>query len=384
MENIKPDNTISARVFYIDVFRGITIALMLIVNNQGDWQHVYRIFRHASWHGFLGADIVFPFFLFIVGASIPLSLNAQLRKEIPKRTVALKIIRRTSILIAIGLVINLLPCFDIATARIPGVLQRIGLCYGAAGLMYLYLKPRNRWIVAITILMLYTTALLFIGPEGFGIHPLLPGSTICFMIDRALLAGHTYAHAPVAGFDPEGIASTFPAIVSAMAGFFVTEYTGCKTDERLEKQKIYRTQLFAASFVPIVAGIAISPIMPINKNLWTPSYVLLTAGIASSLFILLKKLDDQGRITRWFKPLQWLGTNALFIYIASSAVGKILATTTISSQTGPLTIKAHIFTTLFSSWLPPYLASCAYALTFLIMWVACAGFLYRRGIFVKV
>lgn len=384
MDTIQPDNPAPARVLYIDVFRGMAIALMIIVNNQGDWGHVFRIFRHAAWHGFLGADIVFPFFLFIMGASIPMSADTHLKKGNSKCSLTIKMIRRALILIALGIFINLLPRFEFSTVRIPGVLQRIGLCYGAAGLIYLFLKPRGRWIAAASIMALYAAALLFIGPAGFGMHPLAPEHNICYLIDITLFAGHTYAHAPVSGFDPEGLLSTFPAIVSTMAGFFAAGYLGRAAEKSPEKRRKTHTVMLSASLASAVSGIAISPVIPINKNLWTPSYVLFTAGIATALFVFLKILDDNGRISGWSLPLRWLGTNPLFIYIASSAVGKILANTSLTLQTGTMTIKGFIFTTLFSSWLPPHSASFAYAFAFLIVWAACAGILYRKGIVIKV
>ncbi len=376
MEKIHLNTTAPTRAPHIDIFRGIAIALMIIVNNQGDWGNVFRIFRHASWHGFLGADIVFPLFLFIMGASLPLSINTQLSYGISRGALTVRILRRTAILIAIGIVINLLPHFNIATVRIPGVLQRIGLCYGAVGLIYLFMKPRSQYIFAATIMTLYTAALLFIGPDGFGLHPLTPEDTICYMIDRTLFAGHTYAHAPIAGFDPEGLLSTLPAIVSTMVGFFVS-------DVRTKRGNTERTEaiLLGVAIASMIAGIIIAPVLPINKNLWTPSYVLLTSGISICIITILKIIEDRGKTGAWSQPFRWLGTNSLFIYIASSAAGKILAT--VSSYSGT-TIKEMIFAKLFAPWLSPSMASFMYAFAFLIVWITCAGILYRKGIVVKV
>lgn len=381
MEKIHLNNTGPTRASYIDIFRGIAIALMIIVNNQGDWGNVFRIFRHASWHGFLGADIVFPLFLFIMGASMPLSINTQIANGISRGALAVNIIRRAAIFIAIGIVINLLPRFDIATMRIPGVLQRIGLCYGAAGLIYLFMTPRSQYIFAATILTLYTAALLFIGPDGFGLHPLTPDGTICYMLDRALFAGHTYAHAPIEGFDPEGLLSTLPAIVSTMVGFFVSDVRVKRAGGNTDRTDAV---LLGAAAASMIAGIIIAPVLPINKNLWTPSYVLLTSGISIFIITILKIIEDRGQTGLWFLPFRWLGTNSLFIYIASTAAGKILATTPVSSQDGGMTIKAIIYSMLFTPWLAPHSASFAYAFAFLIVWMICAGVLYRKGIVVKV
>ncbi len=372
-----------SRLAYIDVFRGIAVALMIIVNNQGDWNHVYRIFRHASWHGFLGADIVFPFFLFIMGVSIPFSINKHIKNGTSKKHIAEKIIRRTLILIALGMFINLLPYFDFATMRIPGVLQRIGLCYGATALAYLFMKPRGQRVAAFGMLVLYGAALLCITPQGFGVNPLLPNTTICFFIDRAIFAGHTYAHAPVAGFDPEGLVSTLPAIVSTMTGCFVCDFIEKNNSPESHQLRTNRN-LLSSGLALIACGISLSPILPINKNLWTPSYVLVTSGLANIVLTGLKLLDEHSNVKNWSLPLRWLGTNSLFAYIVSSAVGKLFAMLPVSLSSTPATLKSIIVSSVFARWLSPHAASFFYAFFFLVVWIAVCGVLYRKGVVVKV
>ncbi|MCX7677849.1 MAG: heparan-alpha-glucosaminide N-acetyltransferase domain-containing protein [Spirochaetes bacterium] len=375
------NQTAHTRLDYIDVFRGISVAMMIIVNNQGDWQHVYWALRHARWHGFLGADIVFPFFLFIVGVSISLSFNAALAKGMSKRVLMRKILRRTIILILIGIFINLLPNFEFSSIRIPGVLQRIGLCYGISAFAYLVLSPNGRLAFASALIVLYSCALLFITPDGIGINPLLPTTTICYLVDKALFAGHTYAHAPVDGFDPEGLVSTLGAVVSTMIGFFAFDYL-FKEDKYTNGRKHWVRFLTGIGLV--TSGLVLSLILPINKNLWTPSFALVTGGIAIIVLATVKFLDDRNKSNACVIPFKWLGFNSLALYLCSSALGKILATFPLSVAPKQVTIKMWIYKSVFLSFASPHAASLAYAVSFLALWIAVAYVLYRNRIAINV
>jgi len=376
-------STATGRLRSLDVFRGITIALMIIVNNQGDWSHVYPVLKHAAWHGWSGADFVFPFFLFAMGAAVPLSISSKLESGAPKGSLALKILRRTALLLALGIILNLFPRFDFAAMRIPGVLQRIGLCYLLAGLAYLYLPRRGLWILATVILAGYGPLLLFVPPPGSASPALDPGANWCLYLDRLLLAGHTYEHAPVPGFDPEGILSTFPAAVSAMTGLFaVNLLRACMPGGK----KII--VLTAAALACTALGLVLNQWLPINKNLWTPSYVLSMAGPALALTALLHWIVDMRGKSSWALPFTVLGANALAAYILSSALGKFLALTPLPGTETPgmasPAIKIIIYRTLYASWLDPYQASLAYALGFLLLWVPVMAIMYRKRIFIRI
>jgi len=205
-------NILQNRVASVDIFRGLTIAGMIIVNNQGDWSHVYTALRHASWHGLLGADIIFPFFLFIMGVSISHSLS---EKKDRRSTIVGKIILRSIILFLLGIILNLFPNFNFETIRIPGVLQRISICYLAAGLIFLFSEIRMQALVCAALLVLYW---IILAPPGSGTDSLDQNGNICQFVDRALLAGHVYDKSASMGLDPEGILSTIPSVSSTLFG----------------------------------------------------------------------------------------------------------------------------------------------------------------------
>ncbi len=370
------DNT-RKRLLSLDVFRGMTIAMMIIVNNQGDWSGVYPFLRHAAWHGWHGADIVFPFFLFAVGMSIPLSLSSKIEDGAPKKALILKIPRRTGLLVLLGIILNLFPNFDFAAMRIPGVLQRIGLCYLLAALSFLYMKRTYQWIIALTILAGYGALLLFIPPPGSPAPGLALDANWCLYLDRLILAGHTYEHAPVPGFDPEGILSTLPAAVSTLAGVFTADLLRSGIPE-----KVKSVLMIAAAIICTAAGLALDRWIPINKNLWTPSYVLFMTGLALAHLSLLRRIMDTKGFSKWAMPFTVLGANALTAYILSSALRKFLAVTTMPGTA--ITMKAMIHRTLYASWLEPCAASLGYALGFLILWVLAMASLYRKKVFIKI
>ncbi len=366
----------------VDAFRGIAIALMIIVNNQGDWSHVYRPLRHAAWHGWSGADIVFPFFLFIMGTSIAISFSA--RRDRGEGNIPFgKIASRSAILFALGLALNLFPDFDIATLRIPGVLQRIGICYFFAALIHEHLGQRPRLAAFFLILGTYGAILKFSGP---GPDTLSPEGNICLAVDRYLLHGHTYPHAPVAGFDPEGTVSTLGALASALAGTFAGDFLVSAARKERERARFTpEAALLAFGAAAIIAGLVMDLWMPINKNLWTPSYVLFMAGMASSLLAALHWIVEKRRISSWATPFLALGMNAITVYVLSSAAGKFLALLKLPIPgVGMATIKGIIFTALFASLMGPHAASLAWSLAFCLFWTGAMFLLYRKNIFFKI
>jgi len=370
-------DTTAKRLLSLDVFRGITIALMIIVNNQGDWSSVYPFLKHAAWHGWRGADIVFPFFLFAVGMSIPLAFSSKIEDGTPKKTLSLKILKRTGLLVLLGIILNLFPHFNFPSMRIPGVLQRIGLCYLLAALSFLYMKRSHQWIISLIILAGYGALLLFIPPPGSPAPGFAPAANWCLYLDRLILAGHTYAHAPVPGFDPEGILSTLPAAISAMTGIFTTHLLRSDIPEKMKT-----IRLVAAAITCTVAGLALDCWIPINKNLWTPSYVLFMTGLALALLSLLRWIIDSKGFSEWAMPFTVLGANALTAYILSSALGKFLAVTAMPGTA--VTMKAMIYRNLYAPWLEPCAASLGYALGFLLLWVLAMAVLYRKKVFIKI
>lgn len=363
------------RLVSLDVFRGITIAGMILVNNQGNWSAVYAPVRHAAWNGLTLADLVFPFFIFIMGASIPLSLSGK-PGEIRR------VLRRTAILLMLGLFLNTLilyPGFDFSTMRFPGVLQRIALCYCFAAVATIALGERGRGVLAAGLLTGYGLLLLFVTPEGFGHALLTPSENICRFVDSLIFGSHTYEHAPVPGFDPEGLLSTIPAIGTALIGVFAGEWL----KERREGEKHIRSVLATAALT-LAAGLALHPFLPVNKNLWTPSYVLVTGGIALAALAVLYWMIERRGWTRAVAPFIWLGRNAILAYLLSSASGRLSIVIRLTNAEGAqTTLKGVLHDRLFASWLDPYAASLAYAGMHLLVWTGVLYILYRKDVVVK-
>jgi len=375
MKNSIPEET---RLSSLDLFRGITIAAMILVNNQGNWNAVYPAFRHAAWHGWLGADMVFPFFLFAVGSSIHVSFSSRLRDGTGRGALLKKATRRTVVLIALGLLLNLFPFFNFETLRIPGVLQRIGLCYFFASLMYLYAGKWPRICITAALLLFYSVLILWVTPHGFGTGSLDPCCNLPGYIDGALFPGHTYEHAPVPGFDPEGLLTTIPAVASAMVGVFTAAAAEMSMAGTLRRWIIPCT-----GFLIAAAGLALDLFIPINKNLWTPSYVLFMGGLACIAFFICHYLCDIRRYRTAAVPFLVLGRNALTAYLLSSMAGKAMISFHGPAKEAPMTIKSCIYSRAFDPWFEPATASLLYAAVFLLFWWGLMYILHRKRIFIK-
>lgn len=375
------DDAPAGRLLSLDVFRGLTIALMIIVNNPGDGKRMYSWLGHAAWNGWSGADIVFPFFLFIMGMSLSLSLSARSTGPASRTSLVLKILRRSLILVTLGLLLNLGPSFSLSHMRIPGVLQRIGLCYFFASLAYLFLKPRARTAFTAGLLLAYGAALVLIrpyDPENIFLDPM---HNLCRYVDSAVLGGHTYAAAPAAGFDPEGILSTIPAIATTLIGSLIGTVT-----QPLKSPGRRISLLFLFGALLVIAGILLDNWIPINKNLWTPSYALFMSGLAVLTFLFCHFLLEIRRWTLWSRPFLVLGLNAIAVYFLSSALAKFLVLFQISGDNGlSRSLKSHIFESLFSGLLPGAPASLLYSLGYLALWIMLIYVsLHRRGIIIKI
>jgi len=363
----------------LDVFRGIAIAGMIIVNNQGDWSHVYPAFRHAAWHGWFGADIVFPLFLFAVGASIFFSFTRSTGAGASRNVIFLKVLRRTVILIALGLFLNLFPFFDFSTMRIPGVLQRIGLCYFFAAVLVLFTGPKTRMAVMLVLLVLYGALLLFVTPTGIGRGSLEPCCNLPGYVDSVVFPGHTYELAPVPGFDPEGILSTIPSIAGTMIGVFAASllHAGIQGNRNMWMTSI-------AGAAAALAGAALNTVIPINKNLWTPSYCLFMGGLAMILYSLCCYFCDGKRYCRAVMPFTILGRNAIAAYLLSSIAGKAMISFNITTDNTAIPLKTIIYQSVFAPWFEPAAASLLYALCFLLVWLGASYLLHRKRILIKI
>ncbi len=366
------------RLMSLDVFRGMTIALMILVNNPGGGVY-YDFLQHATWNGLTFADIVFPLFVFIVGVSIPFAFEKKLAQGTSKKTLLIRVIRRTIILFVLGIFVSGFPFgFDPATFRIMGVLQRIALCYLFASLVFLFFKPKWRIYVTLAIPIVYWMLMTLVPVPGFGPGVLTPAGNLSGYVDRSLLGGHIYSYTGT--YDPEGVLSTLPAIATALIGVLAGQYL--KSDA-LPKVKTMKLLFFGG--ISLAIGFVWNFWFPINKNIWTSSYVAFTGGIALLvLAICFYTIDTRGH-TSWAKPFAILGLNAIFVYVLSEIVNLTLIYVNIPlfSSTGT-SLKTLIYENLFSSWAGPLHGSFLYALAYVAFCWIIAAILYKRRIFIKI
>jgi predicted acyltransferase len=378
----------TARMLSLDAFRGMTVAGMILVNNPGTWSAIYSPLEHAAWHGWTPTDLVFPFFLFIVGVSITLALGRRAEVGGSKRDLYVKIVRRSAIIFALGLFLAAFPFYnfttgafiDLSTLRIPGVLQRIAVCYLFASFIFLNTDWRKQIYVAAGLLLAYWALMALVPVPGFGAGALdSKEGNLAAYVDRAVIGvGHIWRQAKV--YDPEGILSTMPAIATTLCGVL----TG-----HLLRSRRTATEKAAAMFVAGAAGIIVgwgwSYWFPINKALWTSSYVLLTAGMALELLALCYWLMDIKGYKRWAWPFVVFGSNALAVFFLTGLFAKLLGIIKFTgADNKPVSLQSVIYTNLFASWASPVNASLAFAVCFVLLWLGLMAILYRRGIFIKV
>ncbi len=369
------------RLFSLDVFRGLTIAAMVLVNNAGSWNAVYPPLAHAAWDGWTPTDLIFPFFVFIVGVAIPLAFEKRKAAGGNQRDLYLKIFRRTALIFALGLVLTGFPFTmeKIAHWRIPGVLQRIALCYLFAALIFLKSKVRTQALIASLLLIGYWLAMKLIPAPGFAAGDLSKQGSLASWLDRTLLPGHIYKPE----YDPEGLFSTIPAIATALFGVLAGQWL---MQKRQALDKI--AGLFVAGALCVIVGYVWDWVFPINKALWTSSYVMFTGGLALQLLALCYwAIDLKGgkRLKIWAYPFVVFGVNALALYVFSSLMFKILLLIPAPKLDGGAgTLRDFIYERAFALWLSPINASLAFALCYLALWWLAMFALYKRKIFIKV
>lgn len=369
------------RLLSLDVFRGLTIAGMVLVNNAGDWQAIYPPLRHAEWNGWTPTDLVFPFFLLIVGVAIPLAFEKRRADGGTLTDLYWKIARRTLLIFAIGLFLNWFPPTSdpvgrLLSLRIPGVLQRIALCYGVAAILYLQFgRPALRRITG-GLLLGYWLLLRLVPAPGFSAGDLTREGSLPSWVDRTLLAGHIYRPQ----YDPEGLLSTIPAVATALIGVLAGQWL------RTRREGMERAAgLFAAGVLLLLAGYGWSALFPLNKALWTSSYVLFTAGLGLLLFALCYWLVDLQGIRRWAWPFVVFGVNALALFILSGIMADLLTEIHLTLPDGTAeTLRTYLYRRLFTSWLTPLNASLAYAISYVLFWWGVMWGFYRRKIFFRV
>ena len=377
---------VAGRLLSLDAFRGFTIAAMVLVNNPGDWSHLYSQLAHAHWHGWTFTDWIFPFFLFIGGMSMALSLGRLAAAGADRPTLLRKLAWRAALIFLIGFALNLIPEFNPGTVRIPGVLQRIALCTLMAAPIVLYFSWRAQIVWIAALLATYSVLMLWVPVPGIGAGVLEPGRDMGAYLDRMLMDGHLWAQAKT--WDPEGLLSTMPALCSQLLGVLAGRWL-LSAHGRTEQT----AWMLLAGLALLWAGAILDVIlMPINKSLWTPSFCLLTTGWALLLFgsfYWLLDANPHARVravaARWSLPLVIYGMNALFIFAFSGLLAKMLGVITVSGPDGAaMSLGARLYAPLRALDIAPVNSSLLYALLFNAAMFAIAWGMWRKKWFVKV
>jgi len=366
------------RLVSLDVFRGITIAGMTLVNNPGTWSAIYWPLEHAEWNGWTPTDLVFPFFLFIVGVSIALAFGRRVEEGADKKPLYIKTVKRALIIFGLGLFLNGFPYFHLSDIRIPGVLQRIAVCYLITALIFLSTRARTQAIIAVALLLVYWIVMTKIAAPGFAAGDLTKEGSLASYVDRVIFGPHVWKPAKV--YDPEGILSTIPAISTTLFGVLAGHWL---RSERTQVEKA--AGLFVAGAICVMIGWAWNPFFPINKALWTSSYVVFTAGLGLQLLALCYWFVDIKGYRRWAWPFIVFGVNAIALFVGSALMVKLMGLIRIPEGDGTRTSsQGWIFENLFLSWASPINASLAYAIAFILFWLFLMWLLYRKKIFVRV
>ncbi|TDE05396.1 acyltransferase family protein [Flavobacterium hiemivividum] len=422
---------IKERLISLDVFRGFTILLMTIVNNPGSWGSIYPPLKHAEWHGCTPTDLVFPFFIFIMGTAIPFAMPTKQFDF----TVFNKILVRSLRIFCLGLFLNyfsrievfglegvslllvrLLITFAVAYAllgnfslkiktylvfsilgillflaysnipayqdvRIPGVLQRIGIVYFFIALLYLKTTLKTQLLLAASILIGYYILMAFVPVPGFGEANFEKGTNLAAWLDNLILNGHLWSYSKT--WDPEGILSTLPAIGTGILGMFVGQILNLE----IPKIEIVKKIAIVGS-VLLVLGLIWSLIFPLNKPLWTSSYVLYTAGIAALCLAVLYYIIDVANYKKWTKLFLFWGVNPMIVFFFSGIIPRVLSSITIQNPeiaTDQINIQYLIYNVwIVSIFENPLNSSLAYALFYAVFWSVILWLFYKYNLIFKV
>ena len=397
------------RLMSLDVFRGMTVAGMLLVNNPGTWSAIYPPLRHAEWHGWTPTDLIFPFFLFIVGITTQLSLGARRERGDSDAALVRQVLRRGAIIFALGFLMSLFPGWQWGAVsswpvppdfageptvwqrvayrwehvRILGVLQRIGLAYTIGALLTLRTSLRQQVAIASGLLLGYWFLMTAVPVPGHGMlgQSVLdrPALLLSAWLDRAIL-GTDHLWIGSRTWDPEGLLSTLPAIATVMLGVFAGRWLGERRPlaERLNG-------LFAVGAIGMTAGLMWHWVFPINKGIWTSSYVVFTAGMAAVVLAACMWVVEVHKVTGWTKPFVIYGVNPIVAFVGSGVMARLIYSMARVTWNGRETsLQNAIYQSLFASWLSPVNASLLFALSFVVFWLGILWVLWRRRIFLKV
>lgn len=375
------------RLLSLDVFRGLTIAGMLLVNDPGSWGAIYPPLEHAAWNGWTPTDLIFPFFLFIVGVTTHLSLGSRRARGATDRDIVLQILRRGAIIILLGWLMAGFPYYPltrITAIRIGGVLPRIGVCYIAGALLTMKTTLKQQIVILAVLLYGYWFLQTLVPVPGQNeIGALLlnrPDATLSAWLDRKVL-GLPHLWVGSVTWDPEGILSTIPAIGTVILGVFTGRWLTRKEVPMAERLNA----MFVGGAIAMVVGLMWNWSFPINKNLWTSSYVMFTGGMAAVALAASVWLVDVKMIRWWTRPFVIYGTNPILAYVGSGVMARIIYSLIKVPYGGRIvSLQTAIYEAAFASWLTPRNASLAFAVCIVLFWLGILTVLYRRKIFLKV
>ena len=436
----------SERLVSLDVFRGMTIAGMVLVNNPGTWSAIYGPLKHAEWHGITPTDYIFPFFLFIVGVAIPIALGKRIANG-ATRDLYLKIFQRAVTIFAVGILMSAIPFFNfaettipsalkilivlaysaalflylwdkktaalivagvtagvvtvfwlagyvvmpynVAMMRIPGVLQRIAVCYLVVSLIFIHTNWKQQSIIGAALLLIYWLLMTTVPVPGCEVTTIDDKAcNLAAWLDRSILTeNHIWRSAKV--FDPEGILSTIPAVVTCLTGVLTGTWISRRSVQS-DSDSGFKTEtvagLFFAGSVCLAVGWSWSLLFPLNKSLWTSSYVVYTTGLALLTLASCYWLIDIKGYRKWAWPFVVFGMNALALFAFSGIMARLLGMIRVAGPEGgkDITLQQWIFNTFFLSWASPINASLAFAICFILFWLFLMWLLYRKNIYIKV
>ncbi|WP_324720165.1 acyltransferase family protein [Salinimicrobium sp. HB62] len=377
---IAPAGKLKQRYPALDVLRGMTIALMILVNTPGSWSTIYAPFKHAAWHGFTITDLVFPTFLFVVGNAMSFSM-----KKFKNQTDAIflkKVLKRSFLIFVIGLFLNAFPFLhysegeyiwnDLSSLRIMGVLQRIAICYLLASLIVRYLGIKGSTYTGVVILLAYWGLMWFFGDPG---NPYGLEGNAALKFDLLLIPPENLYHGFGIPFDPEGLLSTLPAIVSVLAGYLAGIFI-----QRSGNSYPTIVKLTVTGIIFLILANLWDLTFPINKPIWTSSYVLLTIGWDLVLIAGLIWIIEILKVKKWTYFFEAFGRNPLFIYALSGMIIGLMSIIFINGSS----VKAFIYKNFFLTWLNDYNASLLFAVSYvLLLWVI-GYWMDKKKIYIKV
>ena len=364
------------RLESLDAMRGLTVAGMILVNNPGSWTDGYPWLAHSTWNGWTLADLIFPSFVLILGVSIDLSLSRRVVREGSESRPLMPLARRALLLIALGVLLNGFPDYSqLSTLRVFGVLQRIGLCYFLGSLIFLRMGAYGQGIAVLVLLAGYWLMLALIPVPGVGAGVLAHQGNLVGYVDEWLFHGHLYED----GFDPEGLLSTLPAVATTLVGMLAGRLLRSRVDGR---RKAVGLALVGA--VLAIGGLVADPWFPINKHLWTSSFVLLAGGLGLMTLALCYELVDRRGWRRAARPFVMLGSNALAVYLLSTLGARLMEMCQISAGDTCESLRLFLYERLFEPWAGALTGSLLFAFAYLLVWMIPTTQLYRRRLFLRI